>query len=1309
MKQTTKSFLWLLAAIAAVFALAARIYCAQSQIIDTAVNGESIVLNEDTSPSAFASLLMSKGYISDEKEARFVAANIINSIREHGGNLKSIGELADKDYGLLLDDKGLEAISAFPALRYRAERLQGVLEDMTPVNPHPEAGLAKKYSVSIREGSKWSRIVSDTCYLHVREHWYETVEEDGKIIKCDEKDSLYALMPVCGKARIWLPDKDGDGNQRYFTIVPVQKGFTFGRARSTYKSRSFNFVRKDAVLPLLSRNQLKAAREDNSILVRTAEEYKDTFVSTFFIFAALWLLAFLILAAVDSRKRVGSSLELLALAALLTGMGLVNLFNVQHPLWGKLYAWPQLIKGILPGIAALVICAYIDWQNIYIYSHTLHLSKGKGYRQGLWMVAGAFLIAILLLLGSGPGGTHVNLPLIGVQGSPIIKVLTLGFLSVFFAGNSDLIESYTAHGKTWKNIMVLSIAILALLVLGIGQLAISDLGPYLVIVITAVLLFSLASGETVPMLIGTAIFVAALLIGTRFLSGRWLPYAIFALWAAGWVAYSVYKKQGNAIHAIAFSLVILLAFHGGTLFEIVGARETADRLNGRTVMASNIFDNEVPGGSQIAEGIWAVTRGGAFGMPEAGLSATIPAAHTDLAGITLTENTGMFGFMALLVLLGLLIFIELRIGMRNGHPFAFALCSLIAFSLGIQSLLIICGSTGVIPLTGVPLPFISYGGASLVVELACIGIVISLSRKKDVKLEALNTRKYEKMFQAQFGAYIVLAVVAIMTVVNYAFVSRDKYMVKFGKFINNEGTRILMKNPLIDKIKKDLLYGDILDRKGKVLATTDAAGMRIYPYGNYTFFITGDSKTKTLWGTAGKRSAGLLGEERFQPALQGYETMPTSISLVSKMHYSTWLPNLSVSIEEHKLEEDYSALIPLMKNPGKIRQWNENKHSRDITLTIDAELQKALEEALKQFILDEMSGGKVTDRTRISVVAIDARDGSLLISAMYPLPDQKILRDRAFAGETVYRDWAHGFKAFSDMDLGLIPLAPGSTVKILTAGAGLRIYSTALDSTEHNQFVYKDEIIDRTLGEPTGNVSLKKAIVESSNIYFIKLLNRDGRLYPELSEILYSVGGNFGNAKSYVLYPEANITSEEAYARIVTEFGDKATKKYSDYVASEERHKLNDAEYQPAWGQGAVTLSPIALCRYVAAVANDGRMMYPRYTASDTTYVYKQLLSPEEAHVLQNCMKAQAAGRFGSLDGHIYGKTGTPSRADRASRKGQTNDALYCFFVDGDATTSSHPIAVTVRMERVNDYSRIAMRLTNDVVLPTLRKNNYIK
>lgn len=1319
MKTTTKSFLWLMAALMMVLAMAIRTFSAQMETLKKAdrniKEGRMIVLNGDTSPEAMASLLLSRHYIDDQEEALFVSKNIISAISSDGGSLTGIRDLGYRKYGIVLDSVGCSRISKYPGLSLKAKETQSLLQSIDIAkSPVPTPALSRKYNVRIKEEGTFGKTVCDTVYICAREHWNDPVFKDGKVVDCQSRDSVYAWIPVCGKSSVWLPKTDDDGKARYFSLLPVAEGYSFGTAKGTLKNTwgKIVFTRRPAVLSLLGDGTLKRMREDNTIAVRTVQEYKEKYIATFALFIAIWMLAFLLLVAIDRKRGGHSELGLLAFAALLSGMGLVTLFNVQNPMWGRFYAWAQLEKGMVPGLILMLLFAFIDWTGIYKFSYREHASRGSIGVQGMWLVLTALmLLVILMLFGSGPGGTRINLPLTGIGASPIIKLLVLSFFAVIFASRKELIEAYSSSEKFGKQILVTVTVMIALLVIGVMQLIISDLGPFLIIVFTGLFLYSLMVRQTVPMLIGAAFFLIMLFVGTHvFKGGKSIPFVIFTMWAVGWVAYGYGKQKRVNGTALFLSLTLLLTFHGGTLLEIIGFSDVAERLNGRTEMAAHVFDNEVRGGSQIAEAIWAMTRGGLSGTPGTGLASTMPAGFTDLAGMSLVENLGFVGFIIMIVAIGLLIFFAIRVGIRSGHPFAFALCSALALSMGLQTCMITFGNLGIIPLSGVCLPFISYGGTSLAIELASIGMIVGLSRNPDVKLERINTRRYAAMSWAQVTAFILLSLIAVGTVFNYAIVSRDKYMVKLCLTVNKEGQRIIVNNPLIDATVEKLIPGDILDKNGIVLASTKEDGTRQYPYGNKLLLMVGDANTKVLWGSTGRYPAGVLAEESFRHQIRGYDTKEVKLEVSSRKHYSPFLPSIAMDKKEVVTLEDFSGLIPMMKSPRRIEEWNAHKNDRNITLTVDAELQSALQERMASFIREMQRIGKATERTRGVVVIEDAAEASLLTSSVFPLPNPQILRERAEAHAYIYKDWTPGFRAFSDMDLSLVPLAPGSVIKIISAGAGLRRFSVALTSEQYNQYVYAPEIVDISLGEPIGPVSLKQAIVQSSNIYFIKLVNRYGEygLYPELEPLYYAVGVTFDGMTPYVLYPDKTIVGEEMYSKRLMDFGETAASKYAAYEVSGQYHRLIDAEYQPTWGQGKLAMSPLALCRYVGAVAQNGTMMYPRYVASDPIVEYRQLLSPDEARVLQSCMKAQAEGRFGNFSSHIFGKTGTPNRVDKSKRSGKSNDALYCFYVDAEGTTNGHPLAVVVRLERVNDYSRLAMQMTREVVLPVLREKGYI-
>jgi cell division protein FtsW len=106
----------------------------------------------------------------------------------------------------------------------------------------------------------------------------------------------------------------------------------------------------------------------------------------------------------------------------------------------------------------------------------------------------------------------------------------------------------------------------------------------------------------------------------------------------------------------------------------------------------------------------------------------LPSAHTDGVFAILGEELGFIGLMAVLGLFAFFLYRAVRVTMRSRDQFAVLLGIGIVSWIAYQTLINIGGITRTIPLTGVPLPFLSYGGSSLISVLAGVGILLSLSR-----------------------------------------------------------------------------------------------------------------------------------------------------------------------------------------------------------------------------------------------------------------------------------------------------------------------------------------------------------------------------------------------------------------------------------------------------------------------------------------------------------------------------------------------------------------------------------------------------
>ena len=138
-------------------------------------------------------------------------------------------------------------------------------------------------------------------------------------------------------------------------------------------------------------------------------------------------------------------------------------------------------------------------------------------------------------------------------------------------------------------------------------------------------------------------------------------------------------------------------------------------------------------GYHIIQSLYALGSGGIFGL---GLGQSrqkfgyLPAQHTDFIFSIIGEELGFVGAATVLVLFLVFAYRGIRIAMRADDRFGFYLAIGLTASITLQALINIGVVTSSWPVTGVPLPFISYGGTSLVVTLFGVGLLASISRGK---------------------------------------------------------------------------------------------------------------------------------------------------------------------------------------------------------------------------------------------------------------------------------------------------------------------------------------------------------------------------------------------------------------------------------------------------------------------------------------------------------------------------------------------------------------------------------------------------
>jgi cell division protein FtsW len=172
--------------------------------------------------------------------------------------------------------------------------------------------------------------------------------------------------------------------------------------------------------------------------------------------------------------------------------------------------------------------------------------------------------------------------------------------------------------------------------------------------------------------------------------------------------------------AIGGVLLLLAGLAGYTLFGVV-------RLRIETWW--NPWPEADDRAFQIVQSLLAVASGGVFGQGVGlGSPTFIPVVHSDFVYAAIAEEWGLIGGLGVTGCLSILVGRAFRLaGLETRRPFHALLSAGIGLALGLQSLMIIGGVLKIIPLTGVTLPFVSYGGSSLLSSFIMVGLLLRIS------------------------------------------------------------------------------------------------------------------------------------------------------------------------------------------------------------------------------------------------------------------------------------------------------------------------------------------------------------------------------------------------------------------------------------------------------------------------------------------------------------------------------------------------------------------------------------------------------
>jgi cell division protein FtsW (lipid II flippase) len=357
---------------------------------------------------------------------------------------------------------------------------------------------------------------------------------------------------------------------------------------------------------------------------------------------------------------------LLPIVAVLTALGMVTLYRINPVLAREQVLWLAVATAVFVGVL------------IFIPDH--HVLEQYRY---LFGVAAVGLLFATVIFGTDISGAKLWIRLPGgqtLQPSELTKVLLVVFLAGYLRDKRELLAIPTRR------------------VLGIPMPPIEVLGPMLLVMASCLGILGLLNDFGTPLLY-FGVFVAMLYIA----SGR-----------------ATYVMAGIGLFAVG----------------AVGVWAVIPHVQTRVDTWLHPFSDAQGQGYQIVQSLYALANAGMIGpgwgqgyLVQANGHYVVPVLDTDFIFTAYAAELGFLGAVALLCLFIVLVARGLTIAAEAPDGFSKLLAVGLATTLGIQAFVIVGGIIRVIPLTGVTLPFMSYGGSSVVTNFAIVALLAVTSHR----------------------------------------------------------------------------------------------------------------------------------------------------------------------------------------------------------------------------------------------------------------------------------------------------------------------------------------------------------------------------------------------------------------------------------------------------------------------------------------------------------------------------------------------------------------------------------------------------
>ncbi len=396
----------------------------------------------------------------------------------------------------------------------------------------------------------------------------------------------------------------------------------------------------------------------------------------------------------DPQKKIDWSLILVAVG--LISLGLVALYSTSQA--GVNYFSSQIKWMVLGGLVMLFV-AFLPNRFLYAISYPVY------------MVGIGLLILVLFWGHTGYGATRwLRIGPIGFQPSEFAKIGTLLAVARFLTDEREDIN----HIKPFS--IVVGLILLPFLLIARQP----DLGTALVFLVIALPILYWAGLR--PTYIALILIPGVVMIAS-------FNIIIFSLVLTG-VALYLYILKPSVLRSISYFVMnILIGFRTPAIWN-----QLKDYQKQRILTFWNPESDPLGAGYQIIQSKVAIGSGGLFGKGFLHGSQTqlrfLPEQHTDFIYAVIGEEFGFFGVLVGLVMFAVLLSRMVHIASILRNPFGSIITIGIATILAFHMFVNIGMTIGLFPVTGLPLPFVSYGGSAMITNMVMIGMVLNFYRHR---------------------------------------------------------------------------------------------------------------------------------------------------------------------------------------------------------------------------------------------------------------------------------------------------------------------------------------------------------------------------------------------------------------------------------------------------------------------------------------------------------------------------------------------------------------------------------------------------